>query len=360
MLRFRQITLTQFKNYTHRLFDFNDRIIGIHGKNGVGKTNLLDAIHYLCFTKSYFTRTDFHNAQHGKNGFRIQGSFVLHDKNEEVVCIVRDTGRKEFSVNDDIYERFSRHIGRYPCVIIVPDDALLITGSSEERRKFLDALISQIDSRYLEQLITYNKLLQQRNSLLRLFAETGAQDWSLLDVLDAQLIPPGDEIYKKRTEFLLSFLPMAKHEYEDISRQPEALNMYYESELEKASLAELLQLNRKRDCIAQRTLSGIHRDDLEIQLDNRLFRNIASQGQRKSLLYALKLAELNIIKKEKGITPLLLLDDVFEKLDEDRIGNLLQKVCVENDGQVFITDTNEKRLTEHLTALNQSFQMIAL
>jgi len=263
-------------------------------------------------------------------------------------------------VNENVYDKFSHHIGRYPCVIIAPDDAQLITGGSEERRKFLDALLSQLDAAYLQNLITYNKILQQRNSLLRSFTEYGNKDFPLLDVLDGQLIKPGAFVFNKRKEFLVSFLPLAKHLYNDISRLSEEVNLFYESELLQASFAELLNLNRQKDCLAQRTTSGIHKDDLEIELGSLLFRNIASQGQRKSLLFALKLAEMEVLKKEKGFAPLLLLDDVFEKLDEDRIGNLLNKVCVENDGQVFITDTNEERLRSHLESLSVNYQLITL
>ncbi len=360
MLELRSISILQFKNYSNRSFEFNSRIIGICGRNGAGKTNLLDAIHYLCFTKSYFSRMDGLNVQHGRMGFRIEGQLVLQDNPEKAVCILRENGKKEFSVNDNAYERFSQHIGRYPCVVIAPDDAALITGDSRERRSFLDSLLSQLDAAYLQQLIIYKKILEQRNSLLRTMAENPSVDPALLDVLDQQLVQAGEMIFNRRKEFLVSFLPLTKHIYQEIARQPEEINLFYESELLQASFPELLAATRQRDSYAQRTTAGIHRDELEINLGNQLFRNIASQGQRKSLLFALKLAELEILKKEKKFSPLLLLDDVFEKLDEDRILNLLQKVCLENEGQVFITDTNEKRLSDHLEKIGASYQLINL
>ena len=360
MLRLQHISLVQFKNYSNRSFDFSERIIGICGKNGVGKTNLLDAINYLCFTKSYFTRLDGNNVQHGNTGFRLEGNFELNDKPEKAVCILRETGRKEFSINESQYDKFSQHIGRYPCVVIAPDDAELITGDSKERRTFLDALLCQLDADYMQHLIVYKKILEQRNSLLKSFADTGNKNFSLLEVLDEQLIKPGDYVFNKRKEFLVSFLPIAKHLYNDIATKPEDVNLFYESELLQASFSELLKVNRNKDCLAQRTTSGIHRDDLDIQLANQPFKNIASQGQRKSLLFALKLAEMEVLQNEKGFAPLLLLDDVFEKLDEDRISNLLNKVCVENDGQVFITDTNEERLKQHLDTLGVQYQLIEL
>ena len=360
MLRIQSILLTQFKNYSNRSFNFNDRIIGICGNNGVGKTNLLDAIHYLCFTKSYFTRMDQNNIQHGQQGFRIEGEIQLQKKDEKTICILRETGKKEFSVNNSAYERFAEHIGKYPCVIIAPDDIQIITDGSEERRRFLDALLSQLDADYLRHLITYNRILLQRNSLLKNFADTGNKDFSLLDVLDEQLIKPGEYIFKKRKQFLISFLPEVRKLYLLIAKQIEEISLSYQSELLQCSFTELLKLNRQKDLAAQRTTGGIHRDDLIFSLDNQPFKNIASQGQRKSLLFALKLAEMDVLKENKGFAPLLLLDDVFEKLDEERIANLLNRVCIENKGQVFITDTNEERLKNHLHELNISFSLIKL
>ena len=359
MLKLHSISLTQFKNYSTRSFQFNERIIGICGNNGVGKTNLLDAIHYLCFTKSYFTR-DTLNIQNGQQGFRIDGEFDLTAKKEKAVCILRETGKKEFSINDSGYEKFSEHIGRYPCVIIAPDDIHIITEGSEERRRFLDALLSQIDKIYLQHLINYTKILAQRNSLLKSFFETGSRDVSLLDVLDGQLLKPGNYIFEKRKQFLTTFLPSVKQLYIDIAKQEEVIELHYSSELNQCTFKELLHLNRQRDMAAQRTTGGIHKDDLVFNLSGQLFKNIASQGQRKSLLFALKIAEMDVLRENKGFAPLLLLDDVFEKLDEDRISNLLRRVCIENNGQVFITDTNEERLSQHLKDLSISFQLIKL
>jgi DNA replication and repair protein RecF len=359
LLQLHSISLTQFKNYSNRSFRFSERIVGICGNNGVGKTNLLDAIHYLCFTKSYFTR-DTLTIQNGQQGFRVDGGLELSDKKEKAVCILRETGKKEFLVNDAAYEKFSEHIGRYPCVIIAPDDIQIITDGSEERRRFLDAVLSQIDKDYLQHLITYNKILLQRNSLLKSFYETGNKNLSLLDVLDEQLLKPGNYIFDKRKQFLVSFLPTVKQLYSEIAKQEEETELHYQSELNQCSFAELLHLNRQRDMVAQRTTGGIHRDDLVFNLTGQLFKNIASQGQRKSLLFALKLAEMDVLKDNKGFAPLLLLDDVFEKLDEDRIANLLYRVCIENKGQVFITDTNVERLSQHLDILSMTYQLIQL
>lgn len=366
MLRLNNISLIQFKNYLSHSIQFTERIICISGRNGIGKTNLLDAIHYLCFTKSYFTR-DSNNILKGYDGFRLEGEFKIWDKPEKAIYILRETGKKEFSINGQPYEKFSRHIGHYPCVIIAPDDIQIITAGSEERRRFIDALLSQLDADYLQKLIIYNKVLQQRNSLLKSFAESGNKDLSLLSILDNQLSEPGEHIFEKRKAFLVAFLPIVKQLYNEISKQVvskdffnENINLFYDTELLQVSFPELLRSNQSKDISALRTTAGIHRDDLEFNLNEQPFKVIASQGQKKSLLFALKLAEIEILKKEKGFAPLLLLDDVFEKLDEERIANLFLRVCMENDGQVFITDTNKERLEQHLAPLDQSYQLVDL
>jgi DNA replication and repair protein RecF len=360
MLFLRYISLLQFKNYSSRSFEIKERIVGICGKNGVGKTNLLDAVYYLCFTKSYFSWLDNNNVQQGKSGFRIEGSFNWCGQEEKAVCILREEGKKEFSLNEKQYDKFSRHIGHYPCVVIAPDDSVLITGNSEERRKFTDALLSQIDPSYLQHLIAYTRLLQQRNALLKSFAESNRRDLSLLDVLDQQLAKPGTYLFEKRKKFLQTFLPLVKKMYASIAQQEEDIVLNYESQLLQAPFEELLNAARQKDCMAMRTTAGIHRDDISISFGSQPFKNSASQGQRKSLLFALKLSEMEVLKEEKGFPPLLLLDDIFEKLDEDRISNLLQKVCIENKGQVFITDTNEERLKKHLEELDVQYQLITL
>ncbi len=357
----RSISLFQFKNYENSEFRFTQRIIGICGKNGRGKTNLLDALHYLCFTKSYFTRNDQLVVQHGQKGFRLEGNFDLNDNKEKPVCILRETGKKEFSVNDEAYNRFSAHIGRYPMVVVAPDDVQLIIGGSEDRRRFLDMILSQLDQEYIKSLIRYNKILLQRNSFLRHYADGfEKKDLSVLDVLDGQLAIEGDLIYGKRKDFLAKFLPASSALYQEIARQKEKVGMVYESDLAQTSMAELLRFNRQRDLSLQRTSTGIHKDDLLFYMGEGSFRNIASQGQRKSLLFALKLSEVGVLLQKRQISPVLLLDDVFEKLDEERITNLLSRVTSDEAAQVFITDTNCERLQMQLAKLGQPFQLIRL
>jgi len=352
--------LVQFKNYPQRSFSFGERIIGISGNNGVGKTNLLDAIYYLCFTKSYFSKSDQQTVQTGSQGFRAEGCFARDGKDQKVVCIVRESAKKEFSLNGENYEKFSAHVGKFPCVMIAPDDVQIIAGGSEERRRFLDALISQLDAKYLQQLIEYNKILQQRNGFLKSIAERKQTDLSLLDVYDEQILPPAAYIFEQRKAWLKTILPLVNEFYARIAGIKEPLVPKYESQLLHGSFKLLLKQYRDKDILLQRTLTGIHKDDIDISLDGQPFKNLASQGQRKSLLFALKLAEYETLSKSKGFAPILLLDDVFEKLDELRMHNLLDWVCVQNQGQVFITDTHRDRISSALDKLSVMHQLIEL
>jgi len=318
----------------------------------------LDAIYYLCFTKSYFSRSELQNVKHGYSGFRVEGLFDVNEEEKKVVCILRETGKKEISLNDDLYVKFSLHIGKFPCVIIAPDDAQLITEGSEQRRKFVDALLSQIDATYLQSLIEYNRVVQQRNSFLKSIAERRTSERSLLDVYDEQLIRPGNYIFEKRKSFLQAILPLVQQNYANIAGTGEELGLLYDSDLMNSSFKDLLQKYRDKDLMLQRTNIGIHKDDIEIKLKAQPFKNIASQGQRKSLLFALKLAEFQTLKDVKGFEPILLLDDVFEKLDAERMHNLLERVCIQNQGQIFITDTHRERIRSHLEKLQVKYQLI--
>jgi DNA replication and repair protein RecF len=360
MFACRQILLTHFRNYNLEPFSFTKKIIGIYGKNGCGKTNLLDAIYYLCFTKSSFNRPDNQSINDGKTGFRIEGKFERDGNENKLVCIFRENSRKEFSVDDEGYQKFSEHIGKFPCVMIAPDDVSLITGGSEERRKFLDNLLSQLQHDYLEQLMAYNKILQQRNSFLKFAAERNSYDKHLLEILNQQLIEKGSFIFERRKAFLHSFLPMVLQQYISIAGNEDILKLVYDSQLNNQVFEEILSQNLQRDLYLQRTGVGIHKDDLAIALQQSGFKNIASQGQRKSLLFAFKLAAFEVLKTNKGFAPILLLDDVFEKLDESRMRNLLEYVCVKSDAQVFITDTHEERLQESFLKLGKDFELIGL
>jgi DNA replication and repair protein RecF len=379
MLFFNKLSLTQFKNYGFSTFDFTERVVGICGRNGKGKTNLLDAAYYCCFTKSYFSKIDGLNMQFGTDGFRIEASSELRskddlnskegkseDRNEgqkktdDIVCIFRDAGKKEIFLNGVPYTKLSWHIGKFPAVMIAPDDIGMITGGSEERRRFMDTVLSQVDAEYLQQLMIYNKVLQQRNSLLKRFAEPGKTDWPLLEVLDQQLTAPGNFIHKKRCGFTEELIPLVQKFYHRIAGNDEAITLQYDSRLNDSSFHDLLNNSRQKDLMMQRSNTGIHKDELVFQLNGQVFKTTASQGQRKSLLFALKLAEFELLKINKGFAPLLLLDDVFEKLDDNRMQQLLHWVCNENTGQVLITDTHRERLEEAFKKLDTGYQIVEL
>ena len=362
MFQLAHILLTQFRNYSAAEFSFPKKIIGIAGPNGSGKTNLLDAIYYLGFTKSYFAANEGQLVHGGSAGFRIEGHFQHPNFGEvNATAILRELGKKEFILNHEPYTKLSAHIGKLPVVMIAPDDVVIVTGGSEERRKLMDALLCQIQPQYLQQLMAYNKLLQQRNSLLRLLAEQpGAANLMLLDVLDDQLHEKAAFVFEQRQIFMKDFLLQATAHYDTIAQQQEGLTLIYQSQLFQFDLRQLLLQNRQRDLLLQRTTAGIHKDDLKIELAGQPFKQYASQGQRKSLLFALKLTEFEMLQKYKGYAPILLLDDVFEKLDGQRMLNLLREVCVEKQGQVFITDTHADRLQNQLDAIDCNFDLIKI
>ena len=271
--------------------------------------------------------------------------------------ILRENGKKELKINGETYGRFSDHIGKFPVVVVAPDDSVIFTGGSEERRKWLDTLLSQINPAYLHQLIRYNRLLTQRNSLLKQFFESGKRDVGLLEVIDAQIVESGQFIFSARRDFLEIVLPEITDGYKELAGREDGLRISYESQLSERSFSELLILNRERDMIAMRTTGGIHRDEIAFSLQEQPFRHLASQGQRKTALFALKIAEFKMIQKYTTNPPLLLLDDVFEKLDEERMQNLLHWACIENKGQVFLTDTHPERLETVLKKLRVDFHI---
>ena len=360
MLRLRKLDLVQFKNYAARSFSFSEKVVAITGNNGIGKTNLIDAIYYLCFTRSYFTTGDAMNSMKGTQGFSISGELSAGDNHTLVRVLLRETGKKEVSCNGVQPDRMADHLGKFPAVMIAPDDVELITGGSELRRKQIDALLCQLDPYYLSALITYNKILQQRNSYLRQTAEGTKRNDTLLDVLDESLLSAGNTIFEKRKNFLPQFIEKVISLYTQFAGKEEAVSIQYESSLLLDTFQQLLKKSREKDYLLQRTSSGIHRDNLAITFGDTTFKAIASQGQRKSLLFALKLAEAEILKLEKGFAPLLLLDDVFEKLDATRMLQLLEYVCKTLKPQLFITDTHPERVNDVFNKLAVAYQLCNL
>ncbi|SEN87805.1 DNA replication and repair protein RecF [Chitinophaga rupis] len=358
LLTIKNISLTQFKNYAHTAYAFEQRIVGITGRNGSGKTNLLDAIYYLCFTKSYFSSNEGQNTQYQTNGFRLDGQLERNGQPHRIICTLKD-GKKDITLDEESYDRFSRHIGQFPAVMIAPDDAEIILGGSEERRKWLDGLLSQLYPNYLEHLITYNKILQQRNSLLKTIATQNRNQDALLDIFDDQLVQHGVPVFEMRRAFLPAFIQQVQQLYDYLAGKHEVVSIQYQCNLLEQPLDKLLAANRHKDLLLQRTSGGIHRDDLVFLLDGHAMKASASQGQRKSFLFALKLAQYEVIKQQKQFPPLLLLDDVFEKLDQERVTRLIQLVSSPEYGQVFITDTHAARLQEAFQG-QAGFQLIEI
>lgn len=360
LFRINDIKLLQFRNYPAADFNFSDRIISICGLNGKGKTNLLDAVYSLCFTKSYFSKVDIFSVSHGYVGFNLTGNFNIHDKIIPVSLTLRETGKKELWVDKEPINPFSMHIGKFPIVFIAPDDIELIAGASEQRRKLIDTILSQMDAEYLKILIRYTKTLQERNRYLKQASSVGRIDEMLLDTFDEQLIQTGSIIIEKRIEFLNEFIPLVLSLYAFISEEKENPNIRFIPSAEIETYKEKMQRARQKDIILQRTSVGIHKDELEFSLHDSALKQIASQGQKKSLLFALKLAEFMTLKTHFGYEPILLLDDIFEKLDQNRINKLLEWVCIKNQGQVILSDTHQDRVFKSFQDISVTFQLIML
>ena len=355
-----KISLVNFKNIISQTFDFQEKINCFVGNNGVGKTNILDAIYYLSFTKSYFNPVALQNIRHGEEFFMIEGSYILENREEKIVCSLKKGQKKVLKRNDKAYNKFSEHIGELPLVIISPADRDLIVEGSDTRRKFIDGVISQQDKEYLQSLIQYNKVVSQRNALLKYFAANRTFDALNLKIYDEQLISFGTTIYKKRKAFLEKFTPIFNQKYQTISEDKETVDLSYKSQLHTMSFEELLKNNLEKDKILQYTSVGIHKDDLSFDIGQFPIKKFGSQGQQKSYLIALKLAQFQFIKEQSSVVPILLLDDVFDKLDEHRVSQIIELVNKDEFGQIFITDTHAERTENVIKQSNKPYQIFKL
>ncbi|MDR0864766.1 MAG: DNA replication and repair protein RecF [Candidatus Symbiothrix sp.] len=350
-----KISLLNFKNIEEAELSFSPGMNCFFGDNGMGKTNLLDALYYLSFTKNYTNLMDSQLIRHEQDFAVLQG-FYLEDKEpEEIYCGIKRGKKKVFKRNKKEYERLSEHIGLIPLVMISPADTDLIQGGSEERRKFVDMLICQYDKEYMQALIRYNKALLQRNSLLK--NELPVQDISLFEIWEEQMVAFGGIIYEKRKVFTEDFLPIFKKYYSIISDEHETVDLKYNSQLADTSLDALLVEKRERDKLLGYTGSGIHKDDFNFLLDNYLIRKIGSQGQNKTYLIALKLAQFRFLVEKGSSIPILLLDDLFDKLDAKRVAQIIHLVAQPEFGQIFITDTNRKYLDEILAEMQHDYKL---
>ena len=341
----RRLMLAGFKNYRQADFTFSEKINCFVGNNGVGKTNLLDAIHYLSFCKSFFSSLDTQNIRHGEDFFAIHGNYVRDENAGELVqCIQKKGQRKRFVINKKEYDRLADHIGNFPLVMISPYDRDLINDGSELRRRYIDSVISQFDKIYLDDLIHYNKALVHRNALLKDFGERHYFDQTLLETWDDQMIRLGMEISEKRKHFLEEFIPLFQYYFSYISNGSEKVDIHYISQVNTGEYRDVFMAAMGKDRAAQYCTTGIHKDDLELLLDGFAVKRYGSQGQQKSFVIAVKLAQFEYTRKIKGFKPILLLDDVFDKLDDVRVAQLIKLVSENSFGQVFITDTSRDRI----------------
>ncbi len=351
-MHIQSLDLYQFRNFRQLQVILSDHVNAFTGANGCGKTNLLDAVHYLSMCKSYFNPADSQNISYGENSFIINGTFILNDEEERISCSVRLNQRKIFKRNKKDYDRLSDHIGIFPTVMIAPADHVLVEGGSEERRRLLDMVISQYDHNYLRAGINYNRTLAQRNALLKQFQQTGRKDKSLLQIWDEQLISSGKIIYESRAAFMTEYIPLFNYYYALISDSAEQVEMVYESQLETHDFEQLLDLAFEKDCASTYTSTGIHKDDLLFRISGHPVKRFGSQGQQKTFLIAVKLAQFEYIMKKNNVKPILLLDDIFDKLDDHRVARLLGLVSADKFGQILLTDTSADRVKEIFRKIN--------
>jgi len=356
----KSITLTNYKSFSAKTVDFDPKINCFIGPNGIGKSNVLDAIYHLSFGKSYFNPISSQNIKHGEDFFAIKGSYKNESKEEVVIINFKKNDKKVIKRNNKKYEKFSDHIGFIPLVIISPSDRNLIAEGSDIRRKFIDSVISQSDKKYLENLINYNKILTQRNSLLKLIFKNKNFDKQTIQVYDSQLESIGEKIHMKRKMFLNDFIPVFKDKYKSISNNNEDVDIRYKTDLEFDKLSVLLQENIEKDMFLQYTSKGVHKDDLVFNINDYSVKKFGSQGQQKSLLIALKLAQFDFLKSQNKNNPILLLDDIFDKLDKNRVKQIINLVSADDFGQIFISDTDEERTLESIKEINNSNKIFKL
>ena len=356
----KKISLYNYKNISEASYDFDVKINCFVGKNGVGKTNVLDAIYHLAYGKSYFNPLAAQNIKHGEEFFVIDGEFEKGNRNEQIVSSFKKGQKKILKRNGKPYEKFSDHIGFIPLVIISPADNDLIIEGSETRRKFIDSVISQLDSTYLQELIQYQKIISQRNALLKYFALNHVFELDTLSIYNEQLNGLGQNIFEKRKSFIEEFLPIFNKHHQAITGSAEEVQLVYESHLFENNTLTLLELNLAKDRALQYTSVGIHKDDLAFQIDHYPIKKFGSQGQQKSFLIALKLAQFEFVKKQSGEKPILLFDDIFDKLDESRVSKIVEMVNQEEFGQLFISDTHPERTENIVKTTHQSYKIFSL
>ena len=356
----KNLKIINFKNHPEKSFDFSSEINCFVGNNGAGKTNILDALHYISMGKSFLGNSDFQNIKEDENFFSIESEIEGEEKNDIIKILLQKEAKKIIKKNEKTYERMADHIGFLPSVMISPYDANLISDGGESRRKFLDAMISQTDSEYLFNLIQYQKTLQQRNALLKYFQKNRTFDLDSLEIYNEPITKFGSQIFKKRQLFVEAILPTIQHFYTIISKGNEKVTVIYESDLNEDNFENLLTKNLEKDRQLTYTSKGIHKDDLRFEMNGNLIKKFGSQGQQKSFLIALKLAQIKRIKEITNKNPILLLDDIFDKLDDNRVSQLIELVNEQNFGQIFITDTHKERTESVVKRINEESKIFEI
>ena len=356
----KRISLLNYKNFSEATFELDAKINCFVGKNGIGKTNILDAIYHLANGKSYFNPLAVQNIKHNEEFFVVDGEFEKNERSEQILCSLKKGQKKILKRNGKIYEKFSDHVGFIPLVIISPADSDLIIEGSETRRKFIDSVISQLDSSYLQQLIQYQKIISQRNALLKYFALNHVFETDTLSIYNEQLNVLGQAIFEKRQKFLADFIPIFNNYHREITNSAETVQLVYQSDLFEKGMLTLLEENINKDRALHYTSVGVHKDDLSFEIDNYPIKKFGSQGQQKSFLIALKLAQFDFVKRQSGEKPILLFDDIFDKLDEFRVSKIIEMVNNEEFGQLFISDTHPERTENIVKTTHQSYRIFNL
>jgi len=356
----RELSLINFKNFEHAEFKFSEGLNCFIGNNGAGKTNLMDAIFYLSFCKSFLNPIDAQNIRFYQDFFMVQGRYSRLDSDELIYCGIKKNQKKIVKRNQKEYKKLSEHIGLIPLIIVTPSDTNLISGTGEDRRRFVDSVISQFDAVYLENLIRYNRALLQRNNLLKQFAGSHSFQPETLEIWDDQLIKYGDQIHLSRLTFIRKLQPVFQRYYELISGGKEIVGLQLQSELTENDFGLLLKQSLGKDRMLQYSTCGIHKDDFEFILEGNPIKRFGSQGQKKTYLVALKLAQYDFMKEISGLTPILLLDDIFDKLDKNRVEQIVKLVADDHFGQIFITDTNREHLDLMIVGLEAKSRIFTI
>ncbi len=356
----KKLLLTNFKNYYQADLELSPKINCLVGNNGVGKTNILDAIHYLSLTKSFFNNIDSISIHHGEDYFIISGTFDRDGDIDQIFCAFQRQKQKVMKKNGKEYEKLSDHIGRYPVVMISPADSALISEGSEERRKFLNKIISQYNAQYLDSVLKYSKALQHRNRLLKDFKSQNKFDIDALTIWDSQLVRYGTYVYNERKMLVDELIPVFQENYDLIASGKENVKLTYRSHLAEGDFGDALKDSVNKDRFLEYTTIGIHKDDLLFEMNQHPVKSLGSQGQQKSYLVALKLAKFDYIKRKSGISPILLLDDIFDKFDAERVEQIIRLVGNHRFGQIFMTDTHQSRLHEILSSHQTRYKLFSI